>query len=189
MKLSKTIAFVLWAGLLLFCLGYAIYNPHFFTAKGLHDFLQQFEHQMLAVYLFLSIVRGFALIPSTPFVVAGSLMFPAQLLMVVVISMAGIIFSAMLIYFFSHFMGFDQFFQRKFPKQIRAVNNRLNHRYGAFYVLGWAFFPLVPTDLICYVAGTIKMNIFRFLAAIFLGELVLVSIYVYGSNFLFSWLA
>ena len=188
MKLTKTIVFIFWIGLLLFCLGYAIYNPNFFTAKGLQNFLQQFEHQMLAVYLFLSIVRGFALVPSTPFIVVGSLMFPEQLFIVVIISLAGIIFSATLIYYFSNFMGFDQFFQRKFPKQIQAVSNRLNHRYGFFYVLGWAFFPLVPTDLICYVAGTIKMNIFRFLSAIFLGELVLVSIYVYGSNFLFSWL-
>ncbi|WP_299459185.1 VTT domain-containing protein [uncultured Microscilla sp.] len=188
MKIVKRIVFALWVGLLLFCLGYAIYHPQFFTAEGLQTFFQQFEQHILLVYVLLSIVRGLALFPSTPFVIAGSLLFPHQPLMVVVISMAGILFSAVLIYYFSQFMGFDAFFQRKFPHQILKVRKRLNHRYGFFYVLGWAFFPLVPTDIVCYVAGTIRMKILSFLAAIFLGELILVNLYVYGSSFLFSWL-
>lgn len=189
MKLTRTIAFVIWLTLLLFCLGYAIYNPTFFTPQGLQQFLQQFEHQMLLVYLLLSLIRGLVLVPSTPLVVAGSLIFPQNLLMVLSISMTGIIFSATIVYYFSNFMGFAQFFQRRFPKQIQTISKRLNHRNGFFYVLGWAFFPLVPTDIVCYVAGSIRMNIVKFLSALFLGEIILVAAYVYGSSFLFSWLA
>lgn len=188
MKFTKRIIFALWIGLLLCCIGYAFYNPTFFTAEGLRAFFQQFEQHILLIYILLSLVRGLALFPSTPFVIAGSLLFPQQSLLVVVISMIGILFSAVLLYYFSQFMGFDAFFQRKFPKQILKVRKRLNHRYGFFYVLGWAFFPLVPTDIVCYVAGTIRMNIASFLAAIFLGELILVNLYVYGSSFLFAWL-
>lgn len=188
MKFTKKIIFALWISLLLSCIGYAFYNPHFFTAEGLKTFFQQFEQYILLVYVLLSLVRGFALFPSTPFVIAGSLLFPQQPLLVVTVSMVGILFSAILLYYFSQFMGFDAFFQRKFPHQILKVRKRLNHRYGFFYVLGWAFFPLVPTDIVCYVAGTIRMNIVRFLSAIFFGELILVNLYVYGSSFLFSWL-
>jgi len=188
MKTTKIVLLVLWIGLLLFCLGYAIYNPGFFTAQGLQKFLEQFGGQMLLVYLLLSLIRGLALVPSTPLIVAGSLVFSDNLHLVLLISMLGVIFSATVVYFFSNFMGFDQFFQRRFPKQIQTVRNRLNHRYGFFYVLGWAFFPLVPTDIVCYVAGTIKMNFFKFLMALFVGEIILVAIYVYGSSYLFSWL-
>ncbi len=188
MKTTKIILWTLWVSLLLFCLGYAIYNPTFFTPQGLKRFLEQFGNQMLLVYFLLSLVRGLALVPSTPLVVAGSLIFADNLSLVWLISMIGIIFSAVVVYYFSNFMGFDQFFQRRFPKQIQTVQKRLNHRYGFFYVSAWTFFPLVPTDIVCYVAGTIKMNVFRFLAALFIGEAILVSLYVYGSGYLFSWL-
>lgn len=188
MKTTRIVMLALWVGLLLFCLGYALYDPAFFTPEGLQKFLMQFGSYMLWMYLLLSLIRGLALVPSTPLVVAGSLIFADNLHLVLVISMIGVLFSATVVYYFSDFMGFDHFFQRRFPKQIQIVRNRLNRPNGFFYVLGWSFFPFVPTDIICYVAGTIKMNIFRFLTALFLGEIVLVSIYVYGSSFLFSWL-
>ena len=42
--------------------------------------------------------------------------------------------------------------------------------------MAWSAFPFVPTDLICYVAGTLRMNFTRFA----LGELPVISLYVWA---------
>jgi uncharacterized membrane protein YdjX (TVP38/TMEM64 family) len=53
-----------------------------------------------------------------------------------------------------------------------------------FFVVLWAFFPLVPTDAVCYVAGSIRMNFLKFIAAIFVGEVFLCSLYIFGAGHL-----
>jgi uncharacterized membrane protein YdjX (TVP38/TMEM64 family) len=55
----------------------------------------------------------------------------------------------------------------------------LEHPLGFFFVALWAFFPLVPTDLVCYVAGTTKMNYLKFILAVCAGELILCSFYIF----------
>ena len=43
-------------------------------------------------------------------------------------------------------------------------------RRGLAIVVGWSVFPFVPTDAICYVAGTLRMPIGRFLLGVTLGK-------------------
>jgi len=117
--------------------------------------------------------------PNTPLVLAGTLLFPEKLLMVFFISMGGILFSSAVIYYFSNYMGFDDFFETKYPGKIKTIREKMNKPGGVFFVVVWAFFPLVPTDAVCYVAGSVNMNIVKFLFAVFSGELVLVSFYIW----------
>jgi len=47
-------------------------------------------------------------------------------------------------------------------------------------VVAWAFFPLAPTDLVCFLAGTTRMNYLRFIIAIAMGELAICLFYTYS---------
>ena len=50
-------------------------------------------------------------------------------------------------------------------------------------VIAWSFFPLVPTDVICYVAGIVKMPYRYLILGVLIGEVVLIYLYVfYGTG-------
>ena len=51
---------------------------------------------------------------------------------------------------------------------------------------GWSVFPFVPTDVICYVAGTLRMHLGKFMLGVTLGEIPIVAFYVAGGTWLFS---
>ncbi len=64
----KRILIVIWVTLIVSVGSYYFYNPLFFGTESLKHFLEQFGSALLIVYFFLSALRGFTLIPSTPFV-------------------------------------------------------------------------------------------------------------------------
>ena len=45
-------------------------------------------------------------------------------------------------------------------------------------IVGWSFFPLAPTDLICYVCGVLEINFPKFLLGVLLGEGAICAIYI-----------
>jgi uncharacterized membrane protein YdjX (TVP38/TMEM64 family) len=53
---------------------------------------------------------------------------------------------------------------------------------GFWLVVGWSMFPFVPTDAICYVAGTLRMHVGKFAAGVALGELPIVAFYVWATG-------
>ena len=131
----------------------------------------------------MSALRGFTLLPSTPLVIAGTILFPEQPFLVLFVSMAGILLSSSMIYFFSDLLGFSDYFENHNPARAHKIKRRLERPSGFVFVIAWAFFPLVPTDLVCYLAGTTKMNYTKFIVAVFLGELALCSFYVFSGNY------
>lgn len=161
------------------CIGSYILSPASFSADNIAQFLERFGAWVWGVYLAFSIARGFTLLPSTPLVIAGTLIFPDQPFWVLVVSMIGIVLSSTMIYYFSEFLGFDEYFEKKSPETVHKIKAKLEHPLGFLFVAGWAFFPFVPTDLVCYLAGTTRMNFAKFIAAIFVGELTLCYCYVY----------
>jgi len=169
----------LWIAVLVICAGTYIYDPGKFSSDKIALFLESFGHWIWGVYLCFSIVRGLTLLPSTPLVIAGTLLFPTQPFWVLTVSMVGILLSSTMIYYFSEFLGFDEYFEKKSPETVQKIKAKLEHPLGFLFVAGWAFFPFVPTDLVCYLAGTTRMNFAKFIAAIFVGELVLCYCYVY----------
>ena len=59
-------------------------------------------------------------------------------------------------------------------------------RKGLWIVMAWSAFPFVPTDVICYVAGTLRMHVGTFLCGVALGELPIVGFYVLAGGRLFA---
>jgi uncharacterized membrane protein YdjX (TVP38/TMEM64 family) len=157
---------------------YSLY-PQAFTAENIAAFLLRFHGWIWLAYLLMSSLRGISLLPSTPLVLAGTILFPTQPFAVLAVCLAGILFSSTMIYFFSEHLGLHEYFEDHNPDLTHKLKARLERPMGFIFVALWAFFPLVPTDLVCYLAGTTAMNYWKFIAAIFVGETILCTVYVY----------
>lgn len=175
---------LLWALLIVGCIAYFVSYPAHFKPETIASFLSNSYHSIWPIYLAISILRGFTLLPSTPLVIAGTLLFPSHPWMVLAISISGIVLSSTLIYYFSDLLGFDEFFESRKPRFVEKVRARLEHPAGIAFVFLWAFFPLVPTDAVCYVAGSSRMNFAKFITAITAGELILCSFYIFSGSYL-----
>ncbi len=183
-KLQYIIKYV-WIGLVAICLLIYFIHPDLFTKEKIASFVGQFHKYAWMAYFLTHIVRGFILLPSTPLIFAGVLLFPNNLIWVLIISIIGILASSLLIYFFSNTLGFSKVFKRDNTKY-NLIENRLLGKNGYLYIILWSFIPVVPTDLICYLSGALKIKIPVFIASILVGELVLCSIYIFGSAFIIN---
>lgn len=178
---------IVWLCAIFFALYFYIRYPESFRAEGLAAYLKRYQEQALILYFAISMLRGFFLIPSTPFVLAGVLLFPQEPLWVFVISMLGVLFGCSVVYWFSERLGFGETLRRKYEGVYLGLQDKME-RYGTSIVILWSFFPLVPTDMICCIAGTIRMSFVRFLLAVFVGELFLILGYIYTGKALLSYL-
>ena len=188
-KLARVLLLIIWAAVILFAIAFFIASPERFTAANIAAFIRNFEAEIWLIFLGISALRGFTLLPSTPLILAGTMLYPNQPWLVLTISLAGILISSSLIYFCSEALGFDDHFQRKMPDAVVSIRSRLEHPWGLAFVALWAFFPLVPTDAVCYVAGTIRMNFIKFIAAVFAGEFVLCALYIFFGGSVLKWLS
>ncbi len=175
----KRLGQILWIGTIAAGVISYIAVPQLFTGENIAAFLLRFQSIIWLIYIAFSVFRGLTLLPSTPLVIAGTLLFPQQSFLVLIVSIIGILLSSSMIYFFSEYLGFSDYFENHKPRLTHKIKARLEHPSGFAFVALWAFFPLVPTDLVCYLAGTTKMNYVEFIIAVFVGELVLCSFYIY----------
>lgn len=178
----RKVAISIWLAVIICGIVAYLASPDSFSPESVAAFLQKHQDAALVMYLLISVARGFTLLPSTPLVLAGTIIYPESPLMVLAISIFGIIVSSSLIYWFSDLLGFDDYFKSKKPHHVAKIRQRLEHPLGLGFVALWAFFPLVPTDAVCYVAGTIRMHFAKFITAVFVGELVLCCIYIFGGG-------
>jgi uncharacterized membrane protein YdjX (TVP38/TMEM64 family) len=187
--LSKTNNFrramlTVWLCLIIACLFYYFTHKDQFSAAQIAAILKSYNSFMIGAYLIISIVRGFTLIPSTPFVIAGGIIFPGQEWLVLTISLLGIIGSATLIYYFSDLLNLGNTIEKIYPHE--KLKQKMESKNGLLFVFLWSFIPVVPTDAVCYAAGASKMNFFRFILAVFLGELIICCIYVFSGSSLIN---
>ena len=164
--------------------GLLLLFPEWLTRDSISAYLGGLGSGALMVYLLMCITRSLLMIPVTPFVLAGAITFPDLLMLVFAISMVGILVGAFLIYSFPAFGGYDRLLEEKYPTKIARLKDTMRGRHYFWIIAGWSFFPLVPTDLICYVAGMVRLPFRKVVGPLPVGELPLVAIYVYfGSEF------
>jgi len=155
-----------------------LFFPEFFTAEFLKDSVKNNEFKILISYVFFILIRPILLIPSTAVLIIGIALYPDSLLFLLFINMLGILIGATLLYYAGIFLTPEKFFSEKKMKSLPKIKDKIND-YGFPIVLGWSFFPIVPTDLICFVAGATRMHFIKFITALCLGELILVSLYLW----------
>ena len=134
---------------------------------------------VIPVYLLFLSLLGLTFIPSTPFAIGGVLLFSPEL--AYLLNLVGILTSSTIVYHFARFLGLNQVFEARYPRQIQKVRQALHHKELPI-IVGWSFFPVVPTDLIIYVASTLKIPLWRCLLGVLLGEGALNAIYLFGVN-------
>ena len=162
--------------------------PDWLSRDSISELLNNFGTMALIVYIVLSLTRSLLMIPCTPVVLAGAISFPQWPLIVFVISFTGIVLGAFLVYSFPSFGNYDEFLEEKYPAKTAALKEKMQGKYAFAIVAGWSFFPLVPTDVICYVAGIAKMSFKKMVMALLIGEIPLVTTYIFLGVEIGEWL-
>lgn len=132
------------------------------------------------VYILLGSFRAFTLVPATFLLLVGLPFFPP--LWLLIITMIAVVVSSSICYFFAEALHMDEFFERKHPKQIRTLKDLLQ-RYQLPIIIGWSFVMFLPTDLICYVCGTLRINFTKFIVGVVIGEGSVYAIYIYAAGY------
>ena len=136
-------------------------------------------------YLALGCLRGFTLIPATYLVVAGMFVLPPVPLYV--LTLAGIVVSSAAVYYFAEAMRFDQFFARRYGPQVARLRALMTRRELPI-VIAWSFFPIAPTDLVCYVCGALRVDLKKCLLGVTIGEGAICAVYIFLGGQALSWL-
>ena len=149
-----------------------------------HDLLQGQIQNAFSVSIFLGCliyflfgcIRGLTLIPSAYLVFAALPFLPRTPLLM--LTLVGILVSSSSIYYFSEEMRLDEYFERRHKAKTAKVKAVLQKNELSI-IIGWSFFPLAPTDLICYVCGALRVDFKKFLFGIFIGEGLICAIYIF----------
>lgn len=172
----------IWLLLFALFLVYFMLYPELFSMDYMRERMKAYGENVWWIYVALSMIRGVFLLPSTPFILLGTALFPDALLWVSVFSMFAILCSATFLYYLSDSMGIAALLERKYPGQLEKAKHHLNSPKGLLWMVLWSFFPVVPTDLMCYVARLVGIRFGWMLLGVFLGELPLIWLCTYGVN-------
>jgi len=156
-----------------------LYVYFFHQAFLAHQFARIAQTSIWLAYgvlLLVGSLRGFVLVPATYLIVLGLLFFPPWPLYFIIV--AGIMISSVSVYYFSEFLHLDVLFERKHHKQVAWVRRGLQ-KYELPIIIGWSACPVLPTDLICYICGTLRINMPKFLLGLFIGESIVCAIYIF----------
>jgi uncharacterized membrane protein YdjX (TVP38/TMEM64 family) len=132
------------------------------------------------VYLVLGIVRAFTLVPATLMIVVGLPFFQPWPLFIM--TLVGILISSGLFYWFSEALQFNEEFERRHPAQIERMRAALR-KHQLPIIIFWSFFPLLPTDLICYVCGALKIYFPKTMLVVCLGEGAICAVYIFFGDY------
>ncbi len=183
----RLIALILWAASVAALSALYAVRPDLLEPERVAAGLRGSGQSVLLGYVVLNVVRAFTLVPATVLVVAGTLLFPDRPWFVTGSALGGAVASALLIYYFFDFLGLGDLFERRHAARVRRLEAQMARKGGFWLVAGWSAFPLTPTDVICYAAGTLRMPVARFAGAVALGKLPLVAFYVWATGSLVEW--
>lgn len=159
----------------------------YYVYRDLFDisFLKEYvsDHRILVLSLYLIILTfiGLTFIPSTPFAVAGVLLFPP--LEAYFINLLGILTSSVVVYYFTQYLRLDVWLESKYPAKIEKIKKALRNKELPI-IAGWSLFPVVPTDLIIYVSSTLNIPFWKCAVGVLIGEGTLNAFYIFSIDFL-----
>ncbi len=152
-------------------------NNELFSLSFLQEFTGNYKIIAVLIYILVLSVLGLFFIPSTPFVLAGIVLFPS--IEVYIYSLIGILTSSAIVYYFAKFLNLDESFQTKYPKKIIKLKKALS-KVEFPIIFGWSILPMVPTDLIIYTSSILKISFKKCLSGVLLGEGILNLIYIFS---------
>jgi uncharacterized membrane protein YdjX (TVP38/TMEM64 family) len=169
----------LWLALIVACLGLYTLQPELFEPANIRTFFSDNLYSGLTVYLVICTLRGLTLIPSTPFVLAGILVFPPLPLFLV--NQVAVYSSSAVLYYMTRSMRFDNFFFTHYPQQVERLITLLRKRELPVISL-WGFAPFIPTDMIVCICSVLRISVWKTLIGVSLGEGIICAIYIFGGS-------
>ncbi|SDD31704.1 VTT domain-containing protein [Niabella drilacis] len=174
-----------WVLLIAAAVIFYLYHRQHFTQEAIAAFLLQYRQQVWLVYFGICVARGIFLLPSTPFLLAGMLVFRNTPLLLFGVFMLSIFMVAAFIYYTAGCMRITGSLAKQAPR-LERIQRGLNSKKGFWFILGWAFMPFTPTDLVCYAAGLLRMRFLRLILPLLLGEALICALYIINSRLIFS---
>ena len=168
-----------WLALIAISLGCYFLRPDLFSPERIREIFATNLVLGLLIYFILSTLRGFTLIPSTPIVFAGILVFPPAPLYLV--NLAAVFTSSAIVYYMAKLVRFDHYFHERYPKQIKTLTGLLRNRELPVISL-WGFTPMVPTDMIVYGCSVLRISLAKTLFGTAIGEGVICAVYIFGGT-------
>ncbi len=129
------------------------------------------------LYVVLGALRGFALIPVTNLILLAIPLFPPVPLLV--LTLVGIAVSSASIYAFAGSLKLGKYLERTHARHMERLQTALR-RNPTSIVTAWSFLPIVPTDLICYVCGVMRISFPRFMFGVLVGEGAICAVYIFA---------
>ncbi len=130
-----------------------------------------------AFYLLLGCLRGFTFMPLTVLVGFGMLfMKPVPLF---ILSMLGTLVSSAAIYHFASVFKVYERFERSHKKHVDALERGMK-QYELPIIVGWSFCPILPTDVVCYVSGIMRLSLAKLLIGMVIGEGICCALYIFS---------
>ena len=176
----RRLSLSIWIVVIIVSLVLYFFKRDLFDISFLKEYVSDHKALVLSLYLLILTFIGLTFIPSTPFAVAGVLLFPP--LEAFIINLIGIISSSIVVYYFTKYLRLDAWLESKYPVQIEKIKQALRKKELPI-IAGWSFFPVVPTDLIIYVSSTLNIPFWKCLLGIILGEGTLNSLYIFSMDF------
>jgi uncharacterized membrane protein YdjX (TVP38/TMEM64 family) len=181
-KNKKIVFFVAWILIASLSLYAYFFNQSLISSKLISIFTAS-SILGYAIFLILSCLRGFTLIPVTYFIIVGIVFIPPWPLYIM--TLIGILVSSACVYYFSEYLNFDEYFEANHKKQIDKISSVITKNELPI-VITWSFMPFLPTDLICYVCGTLDIPIRKFLLGVLIGEGISSGIYIFLGKHILS---
>ena len=151
------------------------------TLEIVRQYVQDNFAAVVLVYLLVVSLRGLVFLPSTPVLLIGVVIFPPW--QNYWLNLIGIVLSSFIVITAIKHFGFASALEKL--RASKPAYHRMElqlARFGPPIIVGWSFFPFVPTDLIVYLATLIRMRTATILLSVLAGEAVLMAIYVFGGS-------
>lgn len=171
---------IIWLSIVVAVLILYFFNRDLFDISFLQDYVKENKLLVVSIYLIILSTIGFAFIPSSPFAIAGILLFPP--LEAYCLNLVGILTSSTLVYHFTRYLRLNIWMESKYPVQIEKIKRALSKKEMPI-IAGWSFFPVVPTDLIIYVSSTLSIPFWKCILGILIGEGTLNALYFFSIDF------
>ena len=151
-----------------------------FMQAQLQDAMSASSVAAAALYMVLGSLRAFTLVPASFLLFVAIPFFNPWLLLA--LTLLCIAVSSSICYWFADALNLDDAFRRKYPQQILRLTGLLQ-RNELPIIIGWSFMLFLPTDLICYLCGSLRINYPKFLIGVLIGEGSVYAIYIFLGDY------
>lgn len=175
-KFNKKIIIYAWIILLLLVFIAYLYFPKIINLENFFNLISGNYIIAILIFTIFVILRGFTLI--SPLIVTMASLILFSPLEVFIINSFGIVISSFLIYKVSDYLGFDDYIENNYQEKVKKIRKSFEKKEIPI-MIGWSFFPFFPTDILVYVAASLKVSLWKCLVGIFIGTALINFISIY----------